>query len=195
MQQESFFSTGTVFCEANLSIISHTAPQILSELHTFIRALPPPHSPNPGKIAYFSARERKRGRQRVSEKSEGIIELLTSSAHVESIEFSITWFKNVFRLCGFEMLNFGIQLLIGKFLGQFAYRVPLLNLNSKLFIIIHKQSLFRFYPCFLKGRASSVYIIPLCLLGRSGLQTIRRKSGHEQISLCIPLVSCFDIYS
>ena len=54
----------------------------------------------------------------MSGNSEGIIELFTSSAHVESIKYSMRWFKNVFKLCSFEMLNFGICFLIGDFLDS-----------------------------------------------------------------------------
>ena len=54
----------------------------------------------------------------MSGNSEEITELFTSSAHVESIKYSMRWFKNVFKLCSFEMLNFGICFLIGDFLDS-----------------------------------------------------------------------------
>lgn len=56
----------------------------------------------------------------MSGNSEGITELFTSSAHVESILFSIGWFKNVFKLCSLEMLNSGMYFLIESFLGWCA---------------------------------------------------------------------------
>lgn len=56
----------------------------------------------------------------MSGNSEGITELFTSFAHVESIKYSMRWFKNVFKLCSFEMLNFGICFLIGDFWTQWT---------------------------------------------------------------------------